>query len=289
MITALVLLTILSAPADVTIDADTITLGALIPFPAADPRGAISLGYAPNPGLARRVTKQEIVYKITSAGKPTDDLQLPESILVHRRATGLDRDQVMQAILNVLAPRFPGADIEITDVDIPTTQIGTGAVQITASLPARFDPAGPVFVRIDLRGTSFAKTIFVRTNVRIQVPQPVLKNKVSAHGEIRPDDIETKMMPVRAAAPAENVEGMLAKRDLEPGQVVTSDILYMPLYVHKGDSVTVKATAGAVTIAAVMRAKAAGKLGETIPVEHLSGEGTTMARIVGPRTLEVSK
>jgi hypothetical protein len=59
--------------------------------------------------------------------------------------------------------------------------------------------------------------------------------------------------------------------------------------VHKGDSVTVKATAGAVTIAAVMRAKAAGKLGETIPVEHLSGEGTTMARIVGPRTLEVSK
>jgi flagella basal body P-ring formation protein FlgA len=68
-----------------------------------------------------------------------------------------------------------------------------------------------------------------------------------------------------------------------------SDLLYTPLYVKKGDAVTVRATAGAVTIAATMRAKAAGKLGDTIPVEHLSGEGSTMARIVGPRTLEVSQ
>ncbi len=82
---------------------------------------------------------------------------------------------------------------------------------------------------------------------------------------------------------------MVAKRDLEPGQVLTADLLYFPLYVRKGDSVTVKTTAGAVTIAATMRAKAAGKLGETIPVEHLSGEGSTVARIVGPRVLEVNK
>jgi flagella basal body P-ring formation protein FlgA len=282
-------MTVLSVPTDVTIDADTITLGALIPFSGSDARAAISLGYAPNPGLARRVTKQEILYKITSAGKPTDDLQLPDSILVHRRTAALDRDQVMQAILNVLAPRFPGADIEITDVDIPTVQVGTGAVQISASLPARFDPATPIFVRIDLRGTSFVRTIFVRTLVRIQVPQPVLKNKVSANSEIQPGDIELKLMPVRSAAPADNVEGMLAKRDLEPGQVVTTDLLYMPLYVRKGDTVTVKATSGAVTIAASMRAKAAGKLGETIPVEHMSGEGSTTARIVGPRVLEVGQ
>ena len=105
-------------------------------------------------------------------------------------------------------------------------------------------------------------------------------------GEIQPSDIEWKMAPVRNDAASGQVDGMLAKRDLGPGQVVTGDLLYMPLYVHKGDSVTVKATAGAVTIAATMRAKAAGKLGETIAVEHLTGEGSTMARIIAPRTLE---
>jgi flagella basal body P-ring formation protein FlgA len=283
------LLSVLAVPADVTIDAETISLGLLIPFSASDPRASISLGYAPNPGLARRITKSEILAKIESAGKPTADLQLPDAILVHRRAAGLDRDQVTKAILDAFLKRFPGANIDITNVEIPPVQIGTGPIEISVGLPARFDPATSVFVRVDLRGTSFAKTVFVRTSLHVEVAQPVLKNKVAAHGEIQPGDIEWKTTPVRAGTAPEQVDGMLAKRDLEPGQVLTNDLLYMPLYVHKGDSVTVKAMAGSIVISATMRAKASGKLGETIPVEHLSGDGSTMARIVGPRILEVSK
>jgi flagella basal body P-ring formation protein FlgA len=97
------------------------------------------------------------------------------------------------------------------------------------------------------------------------------------------------MLPVRVQNAPQQLEGLAAKRDLEPGQVLTSDVLYLPTLVRKGDAVTVRATAGAVTVAATMRARTAGKLGETIVVEHLNGEGTTMALIVGPRTLEVMK
>lgn len=290
MITAFfLLLAALAAPADVTIDADTITLGALIPLSAGDSRASILLGYAPNPGLARRIVKSDILNKIALAGQSAEDLLLPDSILVHRRAAGLDRDRVRQAILDALIQRFPEANVEVGSVDLPAAQIGTGPVEISASLPARLDPATAVFVRVDIRGTSFAKTVFVRTGVRVEAVQPVLKNKVAAHTEIRSGDIEWKLMPMRPAAATEQVNGMLAKRDLEPGQVLTSDLLYMPLYVRKGDSVTVKATAGSVTVAATMRAKAAGKLGETIAVEHVSGQGSTLARIVAPRTLEVSR
>jgi flagella basal body P-ring formation protein FlgA len=82
------------------------------------------------------------------------------------------------------------------------------------------------------------------------------------------------------------IEGMVAKRDLDPGTTLSTDLLYMPVYVHKGDAVTVRATAGNVTVSATMRAKEAGKFGESIVVEHLSGAGTTTARVVGPRTLE---
>src|SRR4030095_13086796 len=56
-----------------------ITLGVLIPFPAGDPRAAIVLGYAPNPGLARRIPRSEILSKLALAGKSADDLQLPDS------------------------------------------------------------------------------------------------------------------------------------------------------------------------------------------------------------------
>jgi len=275
----------LSAPADVTIDSESIVLGSLISFPPSDARANVSLGYAPNPGLARRIPKYEILSKVSSANFSVDDLQLPDSILVHRRAVGLDRNQVTRAILDAFVRQFSGANVEITSVDVPVVAIGRGAVEISASLPQRFDPATPIFVRIDVRGNSFARTAFARTTVKIEAQQPVLRNKIAAHTEIQPSDVEWKLAPVRAGA-ADQVNGMLAKRDLEPGQVVTNDVLYMPLYVHKGDPVTVKATSGAVTIAATMRAKAAGKLGDTISVEHLTGEGSTMARITGPRTLE---
>jgi len=80
---------------------------ALIPFPAGDSRASISLGFAPNPGWARRIAKSEILNRLALSGKPTDDLVLPDSILVHRQAASLDRDRVTHAILEASAD--PGA------------------------------------------------------------------------------------------------------------------------------------------------------------------------------------
>ena len=285
MITVLLLACCLAAPAEVVVDTDTISLGALIPFSANDSRASIPFGYAPNPGLSRRIPKYEILAKLNAAGLPVDDLQLPEFILVRRNAAGLDRDQVTRAILDAFTKQYPEANVEILSVELPSLQVGTGALEISAKLPPRFDLASSLFVRLEIRGTSFSRNVFVRTSARIEAEQPVLKNKVAAHSAVQKADIEWKLTPVGANVAGE-IEGMLAKRDLEPGQVLTNDLLYTPVYVHKGDSVTVKATAGGITIAATMRAKAAGKFGETIQVEHLSGQGTTMARVTGPRTLE---
>jgi flagella basal body P-ring formation protein FlgA len=285
LISALLLALTLSAPAEVTIDSDSITLGALIHFPSSDARASLPLGFAPNPGLSRRIAKYEITGKLTAAGMPLEDLQLPEYILVHRSAAGLDRDQVTRAILSAFTKQYPDANVEITSVELPAVQVGTGPLELSATLPPRVDLSNSIFVRVEIRGTSFSRNLFVRTNVSVEAEQPVLKNKIAAHSEIQPNDIEWKQTPVRGEV-VEDAQGMLAKRDLEPGQVLTTDLLYTPLYVHKGDSVTVKATAGAVTISATMRAKASGKLGDTIQVEHLSGEGTAPAKVIGPRTLE---
>jgi len=284
-VAALLLTCCLSAPTEVVVDSETITLGALIPFPASDARAALPLGFAPNPGLARRIPKFEIIQKLNGAKLPVDDLQIPESILVQRRAVGLNRDQVTRALLDAFTQRYSGANIEITNIELPPVQVGTGPVDISVTLPAKFDPSASVFVRIDIRGTSFARSAFVRTNVQIETELPVVRNKVPAHSAIQANDIEMKLAPVRGDV-ADQFEGMLAKRDLEPGQVLTKDALYMPLYVQRGDTVTVKASSGGITIAAMMRAKASGKYGDTILVEHLTGQGSTMARIVGPRTLE---
>ncbi len=280
----------LNAPLEVTLDADTLTVGAVVPLPASDTRSAVSLGYAPNPGLARRIQRFEIVAKIQAAGLRADDLEFPESILVRRRSETLDPHQVKQVVLEAFSRQYPNANVELTSVDTPVVQVGTGTVSLSAGLPARFDPNQPVFVRIDVRSGSLSRTVFARSVVRIETVQPVIRHHVAANTELRAGDVEWKPAMLDSAGQApeslESLQGMLAKRDLEPGQVLKTDLLYMPLYVRKGESVTVKATAGNVTVAATMRAMAAGRLGDTISVQHLTGGGSTTARVIGLRTLE---
>ena len=289
MIAALLLACCLAAPADITIDTETLTLGSIIPFQNGDARASISLGVAPQPGLARRYIRPEIVAKITMAGLKTDDLELPESVLVHRKAQILDADQVRSAVQQAFARQYPNAAVNILSVDVPQTQIA-GTPEVTASVPARADLSAPVFVRVELRGAGTTRSLFVRTVAEVQQPQLVVKNPVAANSQIHKEDVEWQVAQVRATGPVvtsvEKLEGLVASRDLQPGQLLTTDLLYSPLLVHKGDSVTVKATAGGITIAATMRAKSDARFGDTISVEHLSGPGSTSARVIGTRTLE---
>jgi flagella basal body P-ring formation protein FlgA len=276
--------------AELTLDAETITVGAVLQLPASDARANLSLGRAPAPGLARRIPGYEVAARIQYAGLSSEGLEIPGSILVRRKAQSLDKEQVRRAVMDAFARRFAGAQVDVIEMDVPAVSVATGPVTLSASLPPRVDANVPVFVRLDIRGASFFRTVYVRVSAHIQVLQPVLRAQVAANSEIQADQVEWAIAPLDTNQPLassfEEFKGMLAKRALEPGQVVTGSLLYTPLYVHRGETVLVRAVSGAVVIAATMRAKTAGRLGETVTVEHLTGEGSVTARVVGPRTLE---
>jgi flagella basal body P-ring formation protein FlgA len=291
MFSALLILTCcLSAPPEVTINTDSIVLGELIPFGASDQRATISLGFAPNPGLARRFQKDELLAKIIAAGFTTADLQLPDAVLVRRSSQTLNNEQAIHAVRDAFIRQYPLANIEVLSVDIPETQVGAGNVDIEASIPPHSDPSAPIYVKLDVRGNNFARAVYVRTVARVETQQPVIARPISAQSRIQPEDVEWKPMPLRGTRDAitslDAIEGMVAKQDLAAGTILSTELLYMPVYVRKGDAVTVRANAGGVSVSATMRAKESGKFGESIVVEHLSGNGTATARVVGPRTLE---
>jgi flagella basal body P-ring formation protein FlgA len=202
----------------------------------------------------------------------------------------LDRKQVERAVNDAFVRQYPSAKVEIVAIDIPETQLGTGSVELMATIPAHSDPSGPLYVKLDIRGNNVIRTVYIRAQARVDVEQPVIVRPISAQSRISPGDVQWQWMPLRGTREVltslDAVEGMVAKRDLEPGTALSTDLLYMPVYVRKGDAVTVKASSGGVTIAATMRAREAGKFGDSILVEHLSGNGTATARIVGPKTLE---
>jgi flagella basal body P-ring formation protein FlgA len=289
MIAAFILACCLAAPAEVTVDSETLALGALIPFPGGDARATIVLGHAPQPGSARKFMKYELLNKITAAGLPTDDLNLPESVMVRRKSQYLDADAVRETVQTAFANLYPNAAVNVLSVDVPPTVVGGGEMNLKATIPPRPDISKKVFVKVDIRGAGFSRSIFVPTVAEIQIPQLVLKAPVTANSPIRPEDLDWQAMPVRSIAgitSLENLEGKVAKHDLSAGQVLTADLLYAPLLVRRGDVVTVKAASGGIAISAAMRAKTDARMGDTILVEHLSGTGSASARVIGTRTLQ---
>jgi flagella basal body P-ring formation protein FlgA len=289
MLLSLLMVCCLNAPPEVTLESESIVAGAILPLPASDPRSAVSLGRAPEPGLARRIPNSEIVSRIRAAGFNTADLRLPESILVRRKSGAVSAEEARDAITQEFERRFPTARIELAEVANVELRVPTSGYRLNAALPPRVDPQLPIFVRLDAQAPGFQRSVHVRVVARIEVVQPVLRARVPAQTEIRGEQIDWIPAPLggkETPASLDAVRGMLAKRNLEAGEVLRTDDLYMPLYVRKGDTVTVKATSGGVTVAATMRARAGGGLGDTIVVEHLSGPGTVTARVVGARTLE---
>ena len=288
---ALLLTCCLNAPPEVTLDADSITIRDIFPIPASDPRSAVSLGRAPAPGLARRIQSYEVESRIRASGFDVQDLQLPEFVLVRRKAMTMDPAEVRKAITEAFARQFPGGQIELAQLDVPELGIPTGQTSITAALPERFDPKLPIFVRLDIRASGFVRSAHARVLARIEVLQPVMKVSVPAHSEIKVEHVEWAMAPLDGTREAlkslDGFAGMLTKHELDAGHILKTESLYMPLYVRKGETVTVKAIAGGITIAAMMRSTASGGLGEVVKVEHLTGNGSVSARIVGQRILEV--
>jgi flagella basal body P-ring formation protein FlgA len=293
MIVALILACCLQAPAEITVDADRLTLGTVLPIPKGDARADVVLGYAPQPGIARRFTKPELLSRISAAGLSSAGLDLPDSVLVRRKAEMLDPERVRLAVQEAFARQYPKALVTILSINVPQTTLGTGSVELTATIPPRSDLSGPLFIRVDIRGEGVSKNIFVRTVADALIPQLVLRNPVAAGKAVSSEDVELIAVPLRGLAvpiaSLETVEGFVASTDLKPGQTLTKDLLYAPLLVRKGESVTVKASTGGVTIAATMRAKSDARFGDTIVVEHLTGIGSSSARVVGVRSLEALK
>src|SRR5262249_39525131 len=220
MISALLILACcISAPPQVTVSGDSITMGSLIPLGPDDARANIPLGYSPGPGLARRFLRDEILAKLVSAGFSTDDLRLPDAILVRRLSQVLDRRMVERAVNDAFVRQYPSARVEIAALDLPEVQVGAGRVDLMATVPPHSDPSGPLYVKLDVRGKDFSRTVFVRAQAQIETEQAVIVRPISAQSRILPADVQWQMMPLRGnrevLTSLDAIEGMVAKRDLE--------------------------------------------------------------------------
>lgn len=81
--------------------------------------------------------------------------------------------------------------------------------------------------------------------------------------------------------------GMITKRNLRPGQIISPKYLMFPQLVKRGDSVTINAINQAIKVSMKGIAIENGKLGDTIRVKNLSSSKVIDAKVVTSGQVEI--
>jgi flagella basal body P-ring formation protein FlgA len=108
---------------------------------------------------------------------------------------------------------------------------------------------------------------------------------LSAGEEIRPEDLvwtRAVAAPADAVRDADAAIGMVARRPLREGALVSARDVSAPVVIQAGDLVTVTYQAGGVSLELQVKALGAGAVGQVIPLQNLSSRKTLQAVVTGP-------
>ncbi len=83
-------------------------------------------------------------------------------------------------------------------------------------------------------------------------------------------------------------KGQLAKRNIRPGEAIRQGLLEEPIAIDRGQTVSLAARSGGITVVTQAEALASGRVGDQIRVRNISSERIISARIVDEGTVEAS-
>jgi flagella basal body P-ring formation protein FlgA len=267
----------------VTVAGDRILAADLAPsvraFESLDPQTVV--GFAPLPGLERRLSRSELV-RVLGQGTAAQDL--PPSICVTRSSRPVDPEWIRRAMRAVLPE-----DAELELLQWPESPLPAGRPDFAlAGLRAAAEPG-----RYNWRGKwisdSGARSMPLAATARIRLRRPVLvaTRALEAGAVVTPDDFaldwrEVVLPPPPAPAEPSSLAGYKVRRPLQAGQTVEPGSLVPPQAARAGETVTLVCESGAARIALEAQVLTAGRLGDVILVKSPLNGKRLRARLEAP-------
>lgn len=134
--------------------------------------------------------------------------------------------------------------------------------------------------------------MFVTTAVSINGPALVAARPLGRGERVTSRMLKTRSVVVNASrrgiiTDASLVEGMIVRRSVSSGSVLTPDLLEAPDAVSRGDHVIITARNGSFSVRSRGKALANASVGEQILVENLGSSRTVRANVTAPGHVEV--
>jgi flagella basal body P-ring formation protein FlgA len=237
------------------------------------------VGYAPVPGARRFYHAPELRRLALRYNLAAESLL--NEICVERAMEPLAPESVIEAMRQSLGN--PEARIEI--VELSRYPVPRGDIEFTrASLP----PGGPAailwrgFVRY---GSQRRFAIWARVKVTVQSTRIVATQNLPAGRRIEAAQVRvepTETFPSSQPAPSlDQVLGLVPRRSIAAGAVLTKNLLDAPKEVERGAVVEVEVHSGGARLSLEGRAQNSGRRGDAIPIRNLATGKSFSARVAG--------
>jgi flagella basal body P-ring formation protein FlgA len=246
----------------------------------ADRLRAIPLGYAPEVGALRELSKEKIALAITAAGFATGTVTLdaPLVVLIRRESQLVNPDLVHAAVERAALAglQAKGATARIVRLDLPSRiEVRTGAIEVRASIGGAKNLFAPFMVSLEFWiDGRIARRTSTTAQVEAYAPVLVAAHDLAAKTRLRAGDfvIETMRLErdvnIYVSEPTP-LRGVMLTSAISRGQPITRDSFIPDIVVKPGDPVQISGQSGSLKISVAGEARAAGHIGDRIQVKNL--------------------
>jgi len=251
---------------------------------------AISLGYAPNVGAVREITRDRIVLAIAAAGFGSGAVRIetPERALVRRAAQVVDPALIREAVerATLVELRASGAAARLVRLDLPPViEVPSGTVEARASTLGVRDLFTPFAVAIELRvDNRVVGRLSATAQVEAYAPVIVAAHDLRANSRVRAEDVT--IAPRRITHPFSfylrditQLRGVSVRQPIAHGEPLTTDEIVSEIVVKPGDPVRITGQDGPLHITVAGEARAAGRVGDRIQVKNIQS-GTLLQAVI---------
>jgi flagella basal body P-ring formation protein FlgA len=281
---------------------DRIILGDLAEIIAADQGTverlrSITLGYAPEVGALREISKEKIALAIAAAGfvAGTVEIDAPSLVLVRREAQIVNPSLVQEAVerATLSALQAKGATARLERLDLGRIEVRTGAVEVRASIGGVRNLFVPftVFLEVWIDGR-LVRRLSTTAQVEASAPVLVALTDLPEKTRVRATDfaIEVRKLerdPASYLTDAQQLRGVSLTRSFARGEPITVETIVPEVVVKPGDSVRIVGESGGLKIQVAGEARAAGRVGDRIQVKNLQSGMLFQAIVVDEGLVKV--
>ena len=204
-------------------------------------------------------------------------------------------DEIRQVAADHALHRAAPAQSERVSVQVGNLDPRLRLAACTAGMEA-FDPQGARKMGSTLVGVRCLGptrwSVYVSANVTLEIDVLVASRSLQRGQPISASAVRLETRRVgnlRAGyyTALDQVHGMLAKRNLTPGTILSPRLIKAPRLVRRGDRVTLLIKAGQITVSALGESNADGIYGQIIPVENAKTGKKMRGRVLAKGRVEV--